>query len=138
MKAAIAYVLDASVAVAALRNTEVSHARALARCMPLFAGRERIEVPAIFDVEVTAALVRRGADPQAISQVLSKHFASRTLVTLGPRAASKVCAIATRTRLRAADAFYVWVAARHALHLVTLDREVLERAALVGVTAVEP
>ncbi len=132
------YVLDASVAVAALRTTEPGHAAALRRCMPLFAGKDEVIVPAIFDVEVVAALVRRGAAPDNVAAFLERHFASRTLVTIGPRAARAARAVVGVTRLRAADALYVWLAAREALPLVTADTEILQRAALAGAQAVPP
>ena len=106
--------------------------------MPLFSGRDEIVVPAIFDIEVVAALVRRGGAPDSIDKFFEKHFVSRTLVTIGPRAARAVRAVAAVTRLRAADALYVWVALRKGLPLVTADREVLLRAPLVGVTATVP
>jgi predicted nucleic acid-binding protein len=132
------YVLDASVAVAALRSNEPHHARALNHCMKLFSGRDEIVVPAIFDVEVTTALVRRGADPARVEAFLKQHLAARTLVTIGPRAAASACALAARTGLRAADLLYVWVAARKRLTLVTLDGEVAKRAAGAGVSASAP
>ncbi len=97
--------------------------------MPLFAGRDEIVVPATFDVEVVSALVRRGAAPVSVERFFEKHFASRKLVTIGPRAARGARAIAGSMRLRAADALYVWVAAREGLPLVTADVEVLQRAA---------
>ncbi len=109
------YVLDASVAVAALRKREPHHDEALRRCLPLFAGRDEIVVPTIFDVEVVSALVRRGATLASVDRFFEKHFASRQLVT----------------RLRAADSFYVWVAAREGLSLVTTDAKVIARAASV-------
>jgi predicted nucleic acid-binding protein len=132
------YVLDASVAVAALRTTEPGHADALRRCMPLFAGQDEVIVPAIFDVEVIAALVRRGAAPTNVAAFFEKHFASRTLVTIGPRAVRAARAVVGITRLRAADALYVWLATREALPLVTADAEILQRAALAGAQAVPP
>lgn len=125
------YVLDASVAVAALRRGEPDHDLALARCMPLFAGRDEIVVPAIFDVEVVSALVRRGATQAAVDRFFEKHFAARTLITIGPRAARSARALASKARLRAADALYVWVAAREGLTLVTGDVEVLQRGGAV-------
>jgi predicted nucleic acid-binding protein len=127
----VRYVLDASVAVAALRSNEPSHQDALRRCTPLFAGHDEIVVPSIFDVEVASALVRRGVSPASVDRFFEKHFASRKLVTIGPRAARGARAIAGSTRLRAADALYVWVAAREGLPLVSLDLEVLQRGASV-------
>ena len=132
------YILDASVAVAALRKTEPSHVDALRRCMPLFAGHDEIVVPALFDIEVVSALVRRGAAPASVALFFERHFASRKLVTIGPRTARAVRTVVGLTRLRAADALYVWLAAREGLPLVTADREVLSRAALAGATAIVP
>jgi predicted nucleic acid-binding protein len=106
--------------------------------MPLFAGRDEIVVPGIFDLEVTAALVRRGVTPDRVAAFLSRHLATRRLVSIGPRAVRAACAVVSTTRLRAADALYVWVAARENLPLVTADREVIQRAALAGARAVEP
>lgn len=132
------YVLDASVAVAALRSGEPSHAAALRRCMPLFTGHDEIVVPAIFDIEVTAALTRRGLAPARVADFLAQHLAQRTSVTIGPRAVRGVRRILDKTCLRAADALYVWVAAREELPLITLDQEVLARSEFAGVTATPP
>ncbi len=132
------YVLDASVAVAALRPREPHHAAALNRCLPFFAGRDEIVVPAIFDVEVHSALARRQVPGTAIAGFFAKHLASRRLVTIGPRAVRAARGVVTAARLRAADALYVWVAAKEQLPLVTLDDEVLKRAAAAGVSASAP
>lgn len=132
------YVLDASVAVAALRDGEPGHRAALRRCLPLFAGRDQIVVPAIFDLEVTSALARRGVAPDRLAAFFERHLRSRRLVTIGPRAVRAVRAVVNATRLRAADALYVWVAAREGIPVVTADREVLERAARAGATALSP
>ena len=132
------YVLDASVAIAALRGGEPGHREALRRCMPLFAGRDQIVVPAIFDVEVTSALVRRGIAPDRAAALFERHLVSRRLVNIGPRAVRAARTIVNATRLRAADALYVWVAAREGVPLVTTDREVMLRAALAGATAMGP
>jgi predicted nucleic acid-binding protein len=134
----VRYVLDASVAVAALRRAEPLHSDALRRCMPLFAGHDEVVVPAIFDIEVTSALVRRGAAPATIARFFGRHLAARRLVTIGPRAARAVCGVVAATRLRAADATYVWLAVRNGLPLVTADREVVNRAPLAGANALMP
>lgn len=132
------YVLDASVAVAALRSSEPSHAAALSRCMPLFAGRDEIVVPAIFELEVTAALTRRGVGSKRIAGFLALHLAQRRSVAVGPRAVRGTRRVLGLTGLRAADALYVWVAGREELPLITLDTEVLARASIAGVTATAP
>jgi predicted nucleic acid-binding protein len=56
-------VLDASVAVAASRPNEPSHAVSRARITRVLAGHDEIVVPAIFPIEVGASLARVG-DPQ--------------------------------------------------------------------------
>lgn len=132
------YILDASVAVAALRVSEPFHADALRRCLPLFAGRDEIVVPALFDIEVTAALVRRGIMPDRVQRFFRRHLANRTIVPVGVRVARLVRQVVGLTRLRAADALYVWLAARDGLPLVTADREILQRAPLAGAQAVTP
>ena len=132
------YVLDACVAVAALRAGEPDHAAALRRCMPLFAGKDDIVVPSLFDLEVTSALVRRGVSPDRVTAFFVRHLATRRLVTIGPHAVRATRAVVHATRLRAADALYVWVAAREGLSLVTADREVIARAEFAGATAVLP
>lgn len=132
------HVLDASVAVAALRSDERFHVAALAHCRPFFARRDDVVVPAIFDIEVTSALVRRGADPADVATMFRKHLSSRKLVPIGPRVVRAVRGIVSATKLRAADALYVWVAQRDGVPLVTVDDEILARAAIVGVTARKP
>jgi len=72
-------------------------------------------------VEVVAALVRRGANAASVDRFFDAHFGTRELVAIGPRAARASRAVAANTCLRAADALYVWVAAREGLPLVTLD-----------------
>jgi predicted nucleic acid-binding protein len=117
------YVLDASVAVAAIRAGEPSHQAARTRLTSLLAGLDSIVVPAIFDIEVTSALVRGGAAIAAVHEYLERDLAGREIITIGPRAARAISGVAARTRLRAADAAYVWVASSRGLPLVTLDRE---------------
>jgi predicted nucleic acid-binding protein len=132
------YVLDAAVAVAALRANEPSHTDALRRCRAFFSGDDEIVVPSFFDVEVVSALVRRGVAPESVSRLFELHFVTRQSVTIGPRAARAARRIVAATRLRAADAYYVWLAARESVPLVTLDREILTRASLANVEATPP
>ncbi len=134
----VKYVLDASVAVAALRKTEPFHVESLRHCMPLFRGKDQILVPATFEIEVVSALVRRGAAPARVAVLFERSFAARRAVTIGPRAALAVRAIVGRTRLPAAAALYAWLAARDNLPLVTIDRELLDRASLAGARAITP
>lgn len=118
------YVLDASVAVAAVRPGEPFHRAARARLAALLTGADAIVVPAIFDGEVTSALVRGQASGASARAYLDRELSARQLVTIGPRAARAISAVAARTWLRAADAAYVWVACSRGLPLVTLDQEI--------------
>ncbi len=129
------YVLDASVAVAAVRPSEPSHAVARNRLALLLTGADDVVVPAIFDFEVTSALVRGQASPASARRYLERDLGGRVLITIGPRAARAISAVAAKTRLRAADAAYVWVAVSRGLPLVTLDLEIGQRAA--GLCAIE-
>jgi predicted nucleic acid-binding protein len=106
--------------------------------MPLFAGRDEIVVPSIFDIEVTSALVRRGVMPDRVAAFFERHLASRRLVSIGPRAVREARTIVNATRLRAADALYVWLAGREDVPLVTTDQEVIKRASLAGARTLEP
>jgi predicted nucleic acid-binding protein len=129
------YVLDASVAVAAVRRSEPSHAAARARLALVLARMDHAIVPATFDAEVTSALVRAGVSPIAARRYLDHELAARQVVTIGPRAARAISAMAARTRLRAADAAYVWLASARGLPLVTLDKNVGGKAS--GICPVE-
>ena len=130
--------LDASVAISALRAGDANHARAASYLAPLLQGTDSIVVPAIFDIEVFATLARAGYAPADARRAADLFVGSARTVTLGPRAARAASITASRTRLRTGDAIYVWVADREALPLVTLDAEILSRAHLAGVTTVAP
>ena len=113
--------------MAAVRPSEPGHGAARARLAALLTGTDTIVVPAIFDAEVTATLVRGQASSVAAREYLDQDLAARKLVTIGPRAARAISGVAARTRLRAADAAYVWVASSRGLPLVTLDQEIAQR-----------
>jgi predicted nucleic acid-binding protein len=131
-------VLDASVAVSALRSNDANHSRAAAHLAPLLQGIDAIVVPTIFDVEVVATLVRAGFAPADARRAADLFVSRARLVTLGPRGARAASNTASRTRLRTGDALYVWVAEREGLPLVTFDPEILARARMAGVTAIAP
>jgi predicted nucleic acid-binding protein len=122
------YVLDASVAVASLRPNEPLHAAAVAFLSPLLKGDDAIVVPAIFRIEVASALARAMFTPAQVARFVGAFVARATIVTIGPRRAIRIERVAIATRLRAADAMYVWLAAREGIPLVTGDAEVQQRA----------
>lgn len=71
------YVLDASVAVAAVRPSEPYHRAARSRLAALLTGTDAIVVPAIFDVEVTSALVRAQASGASAEEYLERDLGTR-------------------------------------------------------------
>ncbi len=124
--------------MAALRDGEPGHEAALRRCLSLFAGRDEIVVPSIFDLEVASALVRRGVTPDRVAAFFERHLASRRLVSVGPRVVRAVRTVINVTRLRAADALYVWLAVREDIPLVTAEREIIDRGSLAGARTLAP
>jgi predicted nucleic acid-binding protein len=121
-------VLDASVAVAATRPNEPSHAVSRARIARVLAGDDEIVVPAIFPIEVGASLARVGEPAAAVCAYVDALMAVASAVaTIGPLRARKIRDMAIASKLRAADAAYVWLAAREGAPLCTLDREMAQR-----------
>jgi predicted nucleic acid-binding protein len=69
-----------------------------------------------------------GAPEEPVTITSSVHASSAEVrVTIGPRAARAISGVAARTRLRAADAVYAWVASSRGVPLVTLDREIAQK-----------
>jgi predicted nucleic acid-binding protein len=121
-------VLDASVAVAAARRGEPQHRAARRRVEAILSGTDEMVVPALFVVEVAAALARAGAPLPAIRAYVDELLGRATVIALGPIAARRSRETAMRWRLRAADAVYVSIAEREILPLCTIDRELDRRA----------
>jgi predicted nucleic acid-binding protein len=123
-------VLDASVAVAAARAREPLHRAAQSRVAGLLRGEDELVVPAIFSVEVAAALARVHEPAPAIQAYVDALLRTAArVVPLSPAVARRARDTAMRWRLRAADALYVSLAAWESLPLCTLDREMAQRGA---------
>jgi predicted nucleic acid-binding protein len=123
-------VLDASVAIASLRPTEPAYGAARARVRRVANGDDVVVVPSIFIVEVAGALSRLGFDAAAIETfVATLTSAPHEVTTMGPRRAHLAARLAVATKLRGADAMYVWLATREGVPVCTLDNEILTRGA---------
>ncbi len=121
-------VLDASVAVSAVRSNEPFHAASRARVSRVFSGADTIVVPALFFIEVGSALARAGESLEAArTYVGAFHRVAERIVTIGPKTAMRMRDAAMSTLLRAADATYAWTAAKEGVPLCTLDRELRDR-----------
>ncbi len=95
------------------------------------AGEDEIVVPSLFQVEVAAGLARSGMSRDKVERFVEELLASAEIVTIGPLRARQIQRVAMQTRLRAADAAYVWLAGREGVPLVTVDEQVFERAGTV-------
>ena len=106
-------------------RTSPNHLRARARVDAILTGRDELVVPALFPIEVTSALARRAAWPQPqIAAYVARLLAPPCrVVTIGMRSARAASQLAAATRLRAADAVYVWLASKEAVLLVSSDQE---------------
>ena len=129
-------VVDASVYVALINANEPDHASSWAWFESAQAAQEPIVAPAILLAEVAAALSRGVGDATLAHRVIQQLMQARTIellpVTLAM--AERAAAIAADHRIRGCDALYVAAADRLNDHLVTLDKQQLERAgALVSV-----
>ncbi|MFO0745217.1 MAG: PIN domain-containing protein [Myxococcota bacterium] len=124
-------VLDASVAVAAARPNEPSHGPARSRIVQVLGGHDDIAVPAIFPIEVAASLARVGEPIASINAYVDALMSVATVSAIGPRRARRIREIAMVTKLRGADAIYVWLANHEYAPLCTLDREMAQRGSAV-------
>jgi predicted nucleic acid-binding protein len=123
-------VLDASVAVAAMRPDEPAYAASRARIERALQGADQLVQPALFGVEVAGALARRGVtqvDIRALVRLL--RAPPHQIVTIGPKASASAETCALHGILRGADAFYVWLASARGLPLCTLDEDMARRGA---------
>jgi predicted nucleic acid-binding protein len=123
-------VLDASVAVASLRPKEPGYRAARARVRRIASGEDVAVVPPLFVTEVAGALARLGFAAAAIDAfVAALTAAPHEVMTIGPKRARAAARVAVATKLRGADAMYVWLAAREGVPVCTLDGEMLARGA---------
>ncbi len=109
-----------------MRPGEPGHTQARARITRILRGDDEITVPAIFPVEVSASLARQGFVEAEILAFVDDLGGK--VVTMGPKAADAARRVSIRTKLRGADAIYVWLAAREGLPLCTTDDQIIQRA----------
>ncbi len=120
-------VLDASVFVSAVSPHEVHHGEAL-RLMATVPDDVPYVVPAVFRVEVVAALARRGATDAHLDAVDARIRGPRfALAGLDHALVDLATALARSARLRGYDALYAAVALQRRLPLLNLDRELADR-----------
>ncbi len=122
--------LDSSIIVAALREQEENHLPCRELLHLVAQGKYRALEPYTVLIEVVAAIARRTSNKQLAGQIgeqLQKiefiHF-----FDLIKTRAQKVLTIAQQTALRGMDAIVVQIAVEYGTTLVTLDKEMAQKA----------
>jgi len=134
-----AFVLDASVLVAAVLPNEPFHVDAKALMRRLMDATTYLYVPTIAFAEVAAAIARGAGDERLALAVAAEYTVRPDLhriavdVALGDLATE----VAAKQRIRGCDAVYVALAQMEQAILITLDEQQRERAP-AGVTARTP
>jgi predicted nucleic acid-binding protein len=121
--------VDASVFVNAFSPAESGSDQALEYIDQLRKENVPIIVPALLLPEVTAAIARKQSNTELALQLMNgiRDLPNITLIDLDKSLAELSSELAAQYRLRGSDAVYAAVALRFTTHLVTLDRQQLER-----------
>jgi predicted nucleic acid-binding protein len=124
-----AFVLDASVLVAAALPNEPHHAEAKAIMQRLMAERAALLLPTIALAEVAAAIARGAGDERLALRLIAAYGGQPELQWAPVDAALGLAAaqVAAGQRIRGCDAIYVALAYVQEAVLITLDVEQRER-----------
>jgi predicted nucleic acid-binding protein len=127
------YTIDASVFISAFITTEASHADSKAFVDRIKREQAMVYCPSLMIVEVAAALARTTGDTMRAEQFAQTLATAPNLILVGlaGERVQKTVHIAATGKLRGADAVYVAVAQEYSATLVTLDKEMLARAASI-------
>ena len=123
-------VVDASVWVAAFLANDAFHPEAAGFLNKLVTDGAEVAAPLLALSEVAGAIARQTANP-AVAEKAVAFLREQTWIQLAPlndALATLAATIAAQQQLRGADAIYVALAAQGDAALITLDREMLERA----------
>lgn len=123
-------IVDASVWVASILDTDIHHAASAAFMRRLIELRRPASVPALVWPEISGAVSRRTGDTERGIKVarflVAQHWI--TSFALDAMLAHESMRVAAGQRIRGADAVYVALAVARKEPLITLDTEMLERA----------
>jgi predicted nucleic acid-binding protein len=120
-------VLDASVYVAYLSPSEHHHEQAL-RLWDGYPPEEPFAVPAVFRLEVIAAMARRGESSDVLDAIDALARGPKfEAVPLSGGLLDTAARVARAARLRAYDALYAALALERGCPLLTLDGDVARR-----------
>jgi predicted nucleic acid-binding protein len=123
--------IDACVWLAALSVTEADHAACTELLHTVVADGHPLHQPTLFVIEVCATIARTTRDPVLATSVVEAILGTPALRLhpLDHDRTAEAAHAAMACALRGADAVYAATARAAGATLVTLDREVLERAA---------
>jgi predicted nucleic acid-binding protein len=132
-------IIDASVLVAIFRSTDVHYAIGLEFLEAAVATQRDLHIPNLALPEVAGVFVRHTGDAQLANRTIRAVLALPRMQRheCADALADRAAALASRCRLRGADAVYVSLAELLDVPLISLDQEILERAKRV-VTAQTP
>lgn len=122
-------VIDASVYVALLNQSETAHSQSWAWFQGMAESGEPVYAPAIILPEVAAA-ISRGTGDENLAQEAVKQLKGSHIITILPvtqKLAARAAAFALKHKIRGCDAVYVALAEQTGGYLVTLDQQQLER-----------
>jgi predicted nucleic acid-binding protein len=125
-----AFVLDASVLVAAALPNEPHHADAMAILQRLMAEQSALLLPTIALAEVAEAIARGAGDERLALQLVATYGEQPELQWAPVDAALGLAAaqVAAGRRIRGCDAIYVALARTQQAVLLTLDHQQRERS----------
>lgn len=122
--------LDSSVIVSALRKQEVNHKTSKDILWKVKDGEYIAIEPYTVLVEITAAIRRRTGSPELADRVKNDllNIDNINFMGLGYERASHAADIATVVGVRGMDAIVIQIAKEFDIPLITLDREMIEKA----------
>ena len=126
-------VVDANLWISAALPQDLHHAVSQGWMTGNVGPYTPLELPALVLAEITGAIARRTSSTERARRALRdlRRLPMLHLVPLDHDLAHSAADLAATLRLRGADAVYVAVAQLFGVALVTLDREVAERARAV-------
>jgi len=126
-------VIDASVYVSRLHRHETHHVESARLLEAVTARRLPVLCPEILLPEVAAAIAR-GLDDTEFAYRAAAHLRrlpDHRFITVDRALSGSAARLAAECRLRGCDAIYAALAQREGAHLITWDKQQLERAAPV-------
>lgn len=122
--------LDSSVIVSALRKQEVNHETSKNILRKVKDGEYIAIEPYIVLVEITAAIKRRTGSSELAARVKNDllNIDNINFMDLGYERASHAADIAMKVGVRGMDAIVIQIAKEFDIPLVTLDKEMIEKA----------